>query len=505
MATIATSVGHDPLVSDSTRADTIAAFKRVLERENFSGAAVPAALGTPVTPGPFHLREDLPLYLRRLATPTPINTLVKLFVLDQWLDEDLVRRAVAPLDLDDLRALGLVERDARGVHAPVRLSGYRGLVLAHDRYDEQAATLSHDYVLDVNPTTVRLANLLVQRPARTALDVGTGCGVLALLLASHTDHVVAVDTNPRALNFAAFNARLNGLAHAVECRLGSLFEPVAGERFDLIACNPPYVISPDSRYIFRDGGRRGDSLGAEIAGRLPEHLADGGFASMLCNWGLRDGERDWSAPLRAWVDGSGCDTWLLHGSTQDPLAYAALWNRSRDAAAYAAALDRWSAYFEELGFASLAHGAIVMRRRTAAKNWIRADKLPDGQLDLGSAHIQRIFETETYLSSIPDDRALLQVALRTTTDHRLQQTWALGDGEYVLEGGAVELDGGLRFQGTVDPYTTHLLARCDGRRTLGAIAVELTEKGGLARDRAEAACAAVARKLASLGFLVPVG
>ena len=158
-----------------------------------------------------------------------------------------MRTAVAPLDLDELRALGLVESDARGVHALVRLSGYRGLVLAHDRYDPQMATLSHDYVLDVNPTTVTLANLLVERQARTALDVGTGCGVLALLLASHTDHVVAVDTNPRALSFAAFNAHLNGLAHAVECRLGSLFEPVVGERFDLIACNPPYVISPDSQ------------------------------------------------------------------------------------------------------------------------------------------------------------------------------------------------------------------------------------------------------------------
>lgn len=505
MATTATSVPQGPLVSDATYADTFATFKRVLDRENFAGAAVPAALGKPVTAGRFHLREDLPVYLRRLAAPTAINTLVKLFVLDQWLDEEAVRAAVAPLDIDDVQALGLVERGARGVHARVRLSGYRDLVLAHDRYDEHAPALSHDYVLDVNPTTVTLTNLLVQRPARTALDVGTGCGVLALLLASHTDHVVAVDTNPRALNFAAFNARLNGRSHVVECRLGSLFEPVAGERFDLIACNPPYVISPDSRYIFRDGGRRGDSLCADIARRMPEHLENGGFASMLCNWGLRDGDSDWSAPPRAWVDGAGCDTWLLHGSTQDPLAYAALWNRSRDAATYASALDRWCAYFKELGFVSLAHGAIVMRRRDGAPHWIRADGLPDGPLDLGSAQIQRIFDTETYLSSIPDDHHLLTLTFRTMDDHRLHQTWSLGDGEYVLERASVQLESGLRFEGTVDPYTTHLLARCDGHRTLGAIAAELTEKGGLAGDKADAACAAVARKLASLGFLVPLG
>ena len=81
---------------------------------------------------------------------------------------------------------------------------------------------------------------------------------------------------------------------------------------------------------------------------------------MLCNWGLRDGERDWSAPIRAWVDGSGCDALAAAPGTQDPLAYAALWNRSGDAATYAAALDRWSAYFNDLGFAALAHGAILM-------------------------------------------------------------------------------------------------------------------------------------------------
>ena len=504
MAASATSVLQGPLVSDATVADSIVEFKRVLDRENFAGVAVPSALGAPVPPGRFHLREDLPLYLRRLAAPTAINTLVKLFVLDQWVDAGVAQDAVAPVSLDQLQVLGLVEVIAGRVHALVRLSGYRDLVLAHDRYDPQSPALSADYVLDVNPTTVTLTNLMVQRPVRRALDIGTGCGALALLLARHTEHVVAVDTNPRALNFTMFNARLNGLEGVVECRLGSLFEPVAGERFDLIVCNPPYVISPDARYIFRDGGRRGDALCAEIAARLPEHLEEGGFASMLCNWGLSSEDADWSAPLRRWVDHAGCDAWLLHGSSQDPLAYAALWNRSTDAATYGAALDRWTDYFRELGFASLAHGAIVLRKRNTGDTWVRADTLPEGPLDLGSDHIQRIFANETFLASLPDDRTLLACVFRTVLDHRLHQTWTPHHDEYVVEHAVVQLEGGLRFQGTVDPYTTHLLARCDGRRTLTEIAGELSAKGGLAPDAAAVACAAVARKLASMGFLVPV-
>ena len=94
---------------------------------------------------PFHLRVDLPLYLRRLAEPTPINTLVKLFVLDQWVEAATVEAALRPLELRDVRRMGLVENGPAGVRARVRLSGYDGLILAHDRYDEEAPALHPDH------------------------------------------------------------------------------------------------------------------------------------------------------------------------------------------------------------------------------------------------------------------------------------------------------------------------------------------------------------------------
>jgi SAM-dependent methyltransferase len=500
LAATAKKVFAGPLNPSDSQA--VAEFRRVLDAHDFGGAAVPAALGGALPLGKFHHRDDLPLYLRRLTAPTPIDILIKLFVLDQWVDEAAARMAIAPLPLDDLRNMGLMEEGPRGVRARARLSGYCDLVLAHDRYDEQTATLSQDHVLDVNPTTVMLANLMVRRPARSALDIGTGCGVMAMLAARHSQHVVAVDTNPRALNFAAFNARLNGLDN-VECRQGSLFDPVEGQRFDLILCNPPYVISPESRYIFRDGGRRGDALCEEIVRRAPDYLEEGGFASILCNWALHPGEEA-AAPPRRWVERSGCDAWLLWSSTQDPLTYAAMWNRTRDRAMYDDALGRWTAYCEELGIASIGAGAVILRRRTAEPNWIRADQLPEGPLEAGDAHIQRIFHTQDRLSTWPSDEPLLGQAFLVADDHRLQQTLALRHGEYEIERADVQLDGGLRFRGSVDPYTIKLLARCDGRRTLGDIATELAEKGGMPREQVARACAAIARRLASLGFLIPV-
>ncbi len=477
----------------------VARLGQVLKSHGFAGDAMPAALGGTI--GKFHFRDDLPLYLRRLAEPSALNTLIKLFVLDQWIEEDGARDAFAPASLDEALAMGLVEHAGRRVHALVRLSGYADLVLAHDRYDEQAASLGRDHVLDVNPTTVTLAGLMVRRAARSALDIGTGCGVVALVAARYSEHVIGIDTNPRALNFASFNARLNGIDN-VEWRLGSLFEPVAGRRFDLIVCNPPYVISPDSRYIFRDGGRRGDALCEEIVRRVPDHLEEEGFATILCNWALTRDE-EWSAPLRRWVEGSGCDAWLLHSATQDPLTYAALWNRSRDRAPYADALERWTGYFQDLGIASIGMGGVILRRRSGAATWVRADRLPEGPLETGDRHIQRIFASQDHLSAVENDEALLARTFCAADDHRLQQTLSLTDGRYTLDEAEVRLDGGLGFRGSVDPYTIQLLARSDGRRTLGEIAAELAEKGEIGREQVLEACAAIARRLISLGFLVP--
>ncbi len=73
--------------------------------------------------------------------------------------------------------------------------------------------------------------------------------------------MVATDVNARALRMARFNAALNDLS-AIDVRDGSFFEPVAGERFDLISTNPPFVISPATgeRLVYRDSGLPGDRV-----------------------------------------------------------------------------------------------------------------------------------------------------------------------------------------------------------------------------------------------------
>lgn len=488
-----------PLCLDPEAAD-LPRLKGALKAHGFLAEAGNKALGAEI--GPAHLRVDLPLYLRRLGVPTPLHSLIKLFSLGQWVPAEEVRAALDPVPVDDVVASGLLERGPRGLHARVGLTLHQDLLLIHDVPDPERPGLQPDHVLGTNTPAITLDCLTVRRRSRATLDLGSGGGVQSLRAAAHSDRVVAVDKNPRALAFARFNARLNGVA-GLDLREGDLFAPVAGERFDLIVCNPPYVISPESRYVFQDGGRPGDTLTEEVVRRAPEYLEEGGFATILVNWALRAGQ-EWDEPLRRWVQGNGCDAWLLHAGTQDGLTYAALWNRGRGPAEYGPAIDRWTDYYREVGLASIGMGAVILRRRAGGQNWIRTATMPNDPVRPAQEEILRVFAAHDRLAALPTDEAVLAQAFRLAENHVITQKLRRHGEEYAIEDAAIELDAGLRFRGAIDSYTLHLLRRCDGTRPLAQVVDEMAQRAGSDRGRIAAVVAEAARRLAGLGFLIPV-
>jgi release factor glutamine methyltransferase len=113
------------------------------------------------------------------------------------------------------------------------------------------------------------------------LDLCTGSGLLALTAALRgVRHVTAVDVSRRALWTVRLNARLNGVR--IRTLRGSLFEPVAGEQFDAIVSNPPYVPAAGEELPRRGTSRAwkagpdGRALLDHILAEAPAHLRPGG-------------------------------------------------------------------------------------------------------------------------------------------------------------------------------------------------------------------------------------
>jgi hypothetical protein len=473
----------------------VAALRDVLARARFTAASIQERLGT--TGDALVRPTDLPAHLKRLdGDESALALLIRLFVLLASADERAVDRGLAPLGTVGLERLGLIAPPAEGRVLPtIRLVPHDELVIASD-----VPNSGSDHVPGVQRPSFTLANLTVRRRVGRALDLGTGNGIQALLAAGHAEHVVATDVSERALAFAAFNCALNGVEN-VELRRGSFLEPVRGERFDLVVANPPYVISPESSYVFRDSGLGGDRVSAELVHDLPSVLADGALATVMVSWIERGAET--AAVPREWVSATGCDAWILHTRTDDALQAAASWNRdSSTPGEYTERIERWLDYYRREGIDAIAYGAIVLRRRDG-ENWVRAEQLPHRPLGPAGPQLERLFAAQDYLAGIPDDAALLSSTLSVADGTTLQQTLASADGTWRVAEAELRLGPGLDFAAGLDEHAARIVQALDGRRPLGDVLDELADTAGLAVGDYRTAGAALVRRMTSLGFLVP--
>ena len=235
--------------------------------------------------------------------------------------------------------------------------------------------LAPDHVLGIGRAGLTLAALTPRKPVETALDLGVGCGIQTLYLLRHVRQVVATDISTRALEFTAFNVALAGVDSArVQLRQGNLLEPVAGQRFDLIVSNPPFVITPPSvrqaglpLMEYRDAG--GPILPALVRG-LEDHLNPDGVAVMLGNWEHREGT-SWRTSVNQWI-GKSLDAWIIQREVQDPVEYAAMWLRDggltpeRSGVAFENALAAWQEDFDSRQVSGVGMGYLVFHAPSVA-------------------------------------------------------------------------------------------------------------------------------------------
>ncbi len=135
-------------------------------------------------------------------------------------------------------------------------------------------------VYEPSDDTYLLADHLTLKDGASVLDMGTGCGILAIRAAEKAKMVVAVDVNPHAIECAGLNARLNRVDGKVELRLGDLFQPFKpSERFDLIIFNPPYLPTEDGEGWLEkawSGGKTGRTVIDRFLAEAPKYLGEHG-------------------------------------------------------------------------------------------------------------------------------------------------------------------------------------------------------------------------------------
>jgi methylase of polypeptide subunit release factors len=399
---------------------------------------------------------------------------------------------------DQAARLGLVVK-ADGMLLPrARIVPTEGIYLAFDTFS-RGEDDPEGWVASFSPTAYWLASITPRRHVERALDIGTGNGVHALLAADHADHVVATDVNPRALAFTEISAALNGIEN-VETRLGSLFEPVAGETFGLITSNAPYVISPERKWAYRDAGFHGDELSRRVVTQAAEQLADDGFASVLVSW-LAASADEPDEHVYSWLEGNGCDAWILGLSGSDPVDHAAGWNEhlSSDPEAYAAAIDEWSAYFDDLGAGWITEGGVVMHRRAGDHHIVRADAVDEDELEFASDQIERMFTALAALAQEGD--AVLNRRLRLAEDVRFDQEL---DRTGAVTSTMLVLDEGTCPDVEVDLETAEVLTALDGATTLDQAVQRVARREELSKRELAALrreTRQLARELLEIGVL----
>ena len=221
-----------------------------------------------------------------------------------------------------------------------------------------------------------------------------------------------------------------------------MFDPVDGSELR------PDRLQPAVRDLAGDRvhlPRRRRSRATLLRGARPRasaHLRDGRVRARARE--LAHGRtQDWDEPLRAWVEGSGCDALLLRYAVHEPLDYAAGWNRPlrADTAAYAAALDRWTGYFRRArdrgDLLGRDHPPPPQRARTGLGVRPSSDRITGA-----SDQVLRLFDARTPRRARPE-RAPPGRALTLAPDHRLDQTSRIEAGTRVVERTVLRLGDGF--------------------------------------------------------------
>ncbi|MFC6880504.1 MULTISPECIES: DUF7059 domain-containing protein [Actinomadura] len=501
----------------SDHREVLRRVRSAFEEAGYSVAGVRELLG-PVAGGALARDEIVPA-LRGTRGGTRLEALTRLFWLQVPVAADAPGEGAALGRLaDDLIASGLAERSGGELRALLHVEplesvadggGHAGYAVSDLKVRPgSGAVPADDHVVGAGGASANLARLVVHKPVDNVLDLGTGCGVQAVHLADGSarprpGRITATDVNPRALELAAMSFALSGL-DGVEMLEGSLLDPVRDRRFDLIVSNPPFVVAPAGRYVYRESGMPGDAFCRRLVTESPALLNDGGHCQFLANWLHIDGF-SWEERVGAWVEESGCDAWVVQRDVQDPAEYAELWLRDScetGTPEYRARYDAWLDDFERQRVTGIGFGWITLRRTGAARPAVRVEESRHAVGQPVGAYADRVLDglaaAAEFSTACAQPGALDRIRLRTAAGVSQEQIGPPGaeDPERIV----LRQGERLRRAAGVGTVEAALAGVCDGTLPLAPLLDAIAQLTGADPGQVRAHAAGVLPELVADGF-----
>lgn len=414
-----------------------------------------------------------------------LSILVSLFVVGDSLPSTVVERAFSALTIAGAKQLGIIAAGVPGTvtaafsitpHTTILGKTNSTMWIISDLDDHLRTNyVRHDHVMGIGGATFSLISAIPNEPVVYSADVGTGSGLVALELAQISKQVLATDISKRALLFAKLNAQLN-LVENISWGEGDLFNPLRGQKFDLIVSNPPFVITPQGNlphWEYRSSVETGDALLTRMLAEVGQYLYHDGTFIALGNWEEKITPGDVNLSY-----------WIIERGSQSPLQYVETWLRDsgilQGSVEYSDFKKQWIKDFNLRDVAKITYGYILIRNIETSEPIKRIEFIP-GPLGLHSENIpisdaseielfgqnwSSYFATVHQLQDMNKSEILHTVFFRNKTVYELR-TLVPGT-ENIIALNLIKQNG-IERQVQVDTTIAAVVGACDGELTLGQI------------------------------------
>jgi len=416
----------------------------------------------------------------KLEPSDALNTLILLFILGDPLPaaEAVPFFPAAVWDVLSGTKLLLPDMsDASRTLSPVALYPIRDLFIASDRWAESDHSPRPAFSDIVYPALTKSAKQFIDytsfEPCEDFLELCAGTAPAALLAARTAENVWATDIAQRSVDFAKFNAALNGI-HNVQIALGDLYEPVGNRTFDRITAHPPYVPVLKPAEIFYGGGETGEEITKRVISGLPATLKPGGTFNCRTLGTERPGHT-FEQCVRQWLGDkhSEFDIGLFTFQVLEPRQFALeeTLNRSGGREQFA----QWERMFQRNDIRELVMGILLIQRNAAARPAFTIRRTIRSGTSL--AVVEWAMRWEAQLQDEGAMQRIFEAKPIATPGTEITVCHVFRDGEISPESFTLSIEYPFAMDCKVQPWMAMLLPKCDGKTTVGDL-FEIAKQNG---------------------------